>query len=523
MKQIPLGMTDFANIRQQSRLYIDKTEYINSLIKQGKHFVFLRPNRFSKSLFVSTLQHWLERKKELFEGLWIEKKTDWNEKHQVLLLDFKSLELDKLENSLALWIKKQAEIAKINLAPTDFLEQVGDLIKKMEKNAPVALLIDNYDLPITHFLQNPDQLNKHKEILNAFYAQIYSVYDHLSFFWLTGVAHLGQFAFWQDLSFCEDITFDPSFTTLTGFTTDELRFYAADHLKSLAAEHPEHDIWALIESFYKGFSWNGRDMMYNPFTMLNLLEYQQFRNYWYDPQMAWSLASLLPKQNYPVYQLENIVLDLPKIDHAKLIPLDTIEFLFRSGYLTIREKHIVNQVVVLDYPNKKIQESFYKDLLLAYTQIAEDELTKYLFRCSHSLLSMEISDFIDTLNLFFEKLNHKDFAKKEAYFYSIFYLIIKALEKDWQANILSTRRRIDASCQTEHALYLIQFKIASTESILEKLKEKNYLAKAEKHAEAVYFLAISFDAENIKIADFSLEQTGIADLVQEDELKGASF
>ncbi len=523
MKQIPLVMTDFAKIRQQGQLYIDKTEYLNSLQKQGKYFIFLRPNRFAKSLFISTLQHWLERKKALFEGLWIEDKTDWTQSHAVLVLDFKSLELDNLENSLTAWIKKQAENAQINLVSEDFLEQTGELIQKIAQNKPLALLIDNYDLPITHFLQNSAILDQNKQILASFYAQIYSVYDHLSFFWLTGVAHLGQFSFWQDLSFCEDITFDPSFTTLAGFTTDEMNFYAKDELRNLATEHPEHDIWALIESFYKGFSWNGRDMMYNPFTMMNLLEYQQFRNYWYDPQVAWALASLLPKQNYPVYQLENIVLDLPKIDQAKLLPLDTIEFLFRSGYLTIREKNIVNQIVILDYPNKKIQEGFYKDLLLAYTQTNEDDLTEYLFKCSHNLLSSKISDFIDTLNLFFQKLNHQDFPKKEAYFYSIFYLIIKALEKDWQANILSTRRRIDAACQTEHALYLMQFKIASTESILEKLKEKNYLSQMKEHTEAVYFLAISFDAEHIKIADFRLEQTSLADLVQEDELKGASL
>ena len=81
IKLYPLGIQTFSKIRQQDYLYVDKTEYVYRLTHDNGRFMFLsRPRRFGKSLLVTTLQSYFEGRKELFEGLAIEKlEKEWKQ------------------------------------------------------------------------------------------------------------------------------------------------------------------------------------------------------------------------------------------------------------------------------------------------------------------------------------------------------------------------------------------------------------------------------------------------------------
>mgnify|MGYP004424533409 CR=1 FL=1 len=103
-KLYPLGIQTFERIRKEDKLYIDKTEYIYHMTHtSGTYFFLARPRRFGKSLLVSTLQSYFEGKKDLFEGLAIEKlEKEWTE-YPVLHFDMsggKHMEKDQLERYL---------------------------------------------------------------------------------------------------------------------------------------------------------------------------------------------------------------------------------------------------------------------------------------------------------------------------------------------------------------------------------------------------------------------------------------
>ncbi len=80
-QKYPLDIQTFSKLRKEGYLYVDKTDIIYKMTNGARKFIFLsRPRRFGKSLLVSTLKSYFEGKKELFEGLAIEKlETDWNE------------------------------------------------------------------------------------------------------------------------------------------------------------------------------------------------------------------------------------------------------------------------------------------------------------------------------------------------------------------------------------------------------------------------------------------------------------
>ena len=86
-RKLPIGIQDFEDIRNGNYLYVDKTALIYELVMKGKPYFLSRPRRFGKSLLISTLEAYFQGKKELFEGLAIEKlEQEWNT-YPVLHLD----------------------------------------------------------------------------------------------------------------------------------------------------------------------------------------------------------------------------------------------------------------------------------------------------------------------------------------------------------------------------------------------------------------------------------------------------
>ena len=69
MQSLPIGMSEFSELRKKNRLYVDKTKHAHYLITEETRTFLSRPRRFGKSLFTSTLEAILQGKKELFEGL----------------------------------------------------------------------------------------------------------------------------------------------------------------------------------------------------------------------------------------------------------------------------------------------------------------------------------------------------------------------------------------------------------------------------------------------------------------------
>ena len=138
-KFLPVGISEFEKFTKGNFIYVDKTQYIYEMVKIPQAFYFLsRPRRFGKTLLVSTLQMLFEGKKDLFDGLWIEK-SDWKwEYHPVMIIDFSQISLDTPEN-LKLGINNMLDkIAKNFSLPLEqqllkekFVELITNLGKKI--------------------------------------------------------------------------------------------------------------------------------------------------------------------------------------------------------------------------------------------------------------------------------------------------------------------------------------------------------------------------------------------------------
>lgn len=102
-KRLPIGLQDFRSIIEDDYKYVDKTRYIHKMVTSGKYFFLSRPRRFGKSITIATLHELYLGSKELFKGLWIEDKWDWDMRHPVIRFSLKDVNFEQLGLEKALF------------------------------------------------------------------------------------------------------------------------------------------------------------------------------------------------------------------------------------------------------------------------------------------------------------------------------------------------------------------------------------------------------------------------------------
>ncbi|WP_192483015.1 MULTISPECIES: AAA family ATPase [Cysteiniphilum] len=193
-KQLPIGYSTLQEIRENNAIYIDKTKHIANLVSSGKYYFLSRPRRFGKSLTINTLKALFEGNKSLFNGLYIEDKWDWQNKHPIIHLSFGSSQSVNAEQTLLQIIEQTlhntAKHHHIELPSLTLNLQFDALIKALSEKCQqrVVLLIDEYDKPILDVIDQPEKAIRNREILKGVYSTIKDNDAHLRFVFLTGVS-----------------------------------------------------------------------------------------------------------------------------------------------------------------------------------------------------------------------------------------------------------------------------------------------------------------------------------------------
>ena len=199
MRKFPIGIQDFRELRKRNFLYVDKTREIYQLIEGGKYFFLSRPRRFGKSLLLSTLKYLFLGEKDLFNGLWIEGKHDF-EPHPVLHFSFSTLGYQDigLAEGLLQALDNKAREAGLTLTQKGIGPRFQELIQQLAKRgSKVVLLIDEYDKPLVDYIDKPEQAEANREILKRFFSVIKDADPSLRFFLITGVSKFSKVSLFQ--------------------------------------------------------------------------------------------------------------------------------------------------------------------------------------------------------------------------------------------------------------------------------------------------------------------------------------
>jgi len=512
MQKLPIGIQSFRNLREENNVYVDKTRQIYDLLNTGK-FVFLaRPRRFGKSLLTTTLQELFRGNKPLFHDLWIEDKIDWQPR-PVILINFNDLDYLSQPLGIALtdYMDKLAKTHGLVLTTAHYKDKFRELIVQISAEQKVALLIDEYDKPITDLLENDEKVKDHVTTLKNFYSVLKSTEaENLHFTLLTGVSKYGKISIFSDLNNLLDITLDQRFATLLGYTQAELEYYFADRLDQLTQRYTMNrpDMLALIARWYNGYSWDGVNTVYVPFSTLVFLEQQTFANHWFATATPSFLIKLLHQKQIPAFALEGLSADSKLLDSADVNNINVYSLLFQTGYLTIKSTWLgpTGQTYELGYPNYEVEQAFAQHLLVDYLEPAVGQLSSTLLARLHkSLRSQNVAGFINVLKSVFAGIPHTLFLTQEAYYHSLVYLLLKLLGFTIHVEPLTNVGRIDAVLELPEAIYILEFKMSTAQIALDQIRAKQYDLPYRNQGKPIILLGIAFDQTSRNISDWRME------------------
>ena len=509
MLALPFSIQSFSKLRELNCLYVDKTKYAYDLIIQKQSFFLARPRRFGKSLFISTLEEILKGNKDLFEGLYIDK-TDYSwEIHGVISLDFASLDhsnVDSLKKSLSQALILIAKQQKISI-DFDFSNPNSTLISLVnalhEKFNRVAILIDEYDHPILQMLYKehlPDILI----VLQSFFAAIKSLDTYIRFLFITGVSAFAKAGVFSGMNHPDNISLDPLFATICGYTEKEIDDYFTSYLKDLA-EKTRLSLGKLrleIKNRYNGYHF-GKNVqaVYNPFSLIKAIKKESLQNFWFGSGtptfLIEEIKKAYTKKAYDVFHLEEFKIgeEEPEYFDATAIPLPAL--MLQTGYLTI--KKFEEGEYILGFPNLEVKTAMQKHLLSIFINL-DFVFTSQLSRDLAKALNHEdVEKVVFCLQSLFSHIPARLHIQEERFYHSLLQVAFEACGLKILSEHPFSQGCIDLILELPSLFYVIEVKFnRSAQEALVQIEENKYYEPFLSEEKNIRLLGLDFKKETSK-------------------------
>ncbi len=511
-RMLPIGMQTFSELRERNCYYVDKTPYIARMVDEGKHYFLSRPRRFGKSLFLDTLKQLFEGNQAPFEGLGIHERWDWSVRHPVLRLSFGGGNFavpGQTEASLMAQLdeaERQADSASPYSTAAERLASVLQTLHR-ETGRNVVVLIDEYDKPILDALHVPEVARANRDFLRGVYAVIKDRDADVRFTFVTGVSKFSKVSLFSGLNNLTDITMDPSYSAICGYTDDDLDTV-------FAAELPGLDR-AAIREWYNGYCWRGEHRVYNPFDILLLFRNREFKAHWFETGSPTFLVDTLFERRVSAVALEAMIGTDELLSKFDVGDISTEALLFQTGYLTIaEEKNLAGKILYrLGYPNREVKQSLNEHLLRAMGPDASRQ-GAYDIKLYDLLSANDFEGLQALFRAFFAGIPYEwhtnnDMANYEGYYASVFYSCFAALGLDTTVEDSSAQGRLDMALRFNDNVYLFEFKVierASEGAALTQLKQRRYADKYRSLGKPIHLVGVEFSTEARNLVALDVER-----------------
>ena len=481
MKKLPIGIQSFGKLISEGHYYVDKTPFVKKF-EHGGYYFLSRPRRFGKSLFLDTLKEAFSGNRPLFEGLYLYDKWNWDKKYPIIKISFGKgthrtpEDLNLSIEEIFLDIENENDI-KLTY-PTikgRFEEAIKKLYNKHKEN--VVVLVDEYDKPILDRIEEPEVAKQNREILKDFYSILKDADSYLKLVFITGVSRFSKVSIFSGLNQLNDITIDPEFATICGYTQSELEMVFEERLKSFDKEE--------IMRWYNGYNWLG-ESVYNPFDILLLLSKKVYRPYWFETGTPTFLIKLFQKNRYYLPRLEEMKVGEELLSNLDLDYIFPENLLFQAGYLTIKDMVRAGNknIYTLSYPNLEVRMSFNDAFLtyLTYDPVSKDTAQTNIIP---TLEKDDIEKLKDIFYSFFSSTPLDWYRKNyidsyEGYYASVIYELFNGAGLTTIAEDTTNVGRIDLTVIYEDKVYVLEFKVVENEAegtALKQIKDKKILQK----------------------------------------------
>ena len=517
LKLYPVGIQTFERIRKENKLYIDKTEYIYRMTHSGGCYFFLsRPRRFGKSLLVSTFESYFSGKKELFEGLAIEKlEQEWME-YPVLHFDMsggKHMEKEQLED----YLSNRLEAEERKWGTTHSKRGVNDRLTELITSAyeisgkQVVVLIDEYDAPMLDVAHERKTLDELRNVMRNFFSPLKMCEPMLRFVFLTGITKFSQVSIFSELNNIKNISLDDEYAGVCGITKEELLTQMSEDIDMLAEAQgmTREETIAKLKENYDGYHFSPASPdVFNPYSLLNCFDDKNFGAYWFSSGTPTYLINMLRKFKVLPAKIgrslaRSSAFDAPTENLKTITPL-----LYQSGYITIKGYDKMSQLFTLDLPNKEIKVGLFESLLPYYLEgMYAEEGDVAIAQMSVLIRQGDMDGSLRLLQEFLGTVPYCNNTNYEGHYQQVLFIIFTLLTHFVvDVEVHTPNGRVDVVMETEDTLYLIELKLnKSAQAAMQQINLKQYDQRFARCGKPIVKVGVNFDAKKGNIEDWIIE------------------
>lgn len=516
VEKLATDIYSFAELRENGFSYVDKTAMILPLcdLSIGKQFFLARPRRFGKSLLLSTLRCLFEGRRELFQGLAIEPKWNWSKSWPVIHLDMGTIEtetIDEFRRAIVALLQSEAKRLGVSVStetlPSIVFRQLIEDVAETSADGQCVVLIDEYDKPLLRHLSRPD-IRAFRDELKPFYGVVKYAEAKQRFTFLTGVSKFSKVSIFSDLNNLTDLTMDLSAATLLGYTHDELKTNFPESLDKIAVANglTREGAFEKVIAWYDGYRFEeNAEKVINPVSFGHCARTGRFQNYWSKTAMTTFLTDALKVQplDFSTIDIEESALEAYEPENPRVVTL-----LYQTGYLTIKSFRQTGCLREYDlcFPNLEVENSFLRDLAPVYAGLDPSRASDFQRAAVHAMLSGDVHRLIKALKSFFANIPYDlTDRQNEQMWQAIVYVVLRAIGVNVSAEVRTNEGRIDMTCETAAAIWLIEFKLdRSADEALEQIERNNYGERFAFAGKRVIKIGIAFSSEKRTIVDWKM-------------------
>ncbi len=521
-QDLPIGIQDFEVLRQGNYVYVDKTQSLYRLITRVKSYFLSRPRRFGKSLMISTLEMIFKGRKDLFENTWIlnnpkAQSYNWKE-YPVIRLDMGKMDSKTLETFNGSLVDRVLEIAREYqislrepfLGPSDAINQLIDELVR-SKNARVAVLIDEYDKPILDNILDEKKAEEIREILRSFYTIFKSQDGNLQFLMLTGVTKFSKVSIFSGLNHPDDLTFTDEASGFLGYTQEELEKTFMPWIKNLAQELDTsvEEQLKQIKLWYNGYQFSPKGVsVYNPFSVLLLLQHQYYKAYWFETGSPTFLMKLIKSEAFNISDLNQLKVTEDELSMSDILKMEFIALLYQTGYLTIKFYDRKLMAYDLDYPNLEVKTAFTNSLLAEFSDAPGGKQVTLYTDMMKAINSGQYENLFKALKIFLASMPYTHSSKmNERDFQTVLFLIFTLMGYRMGLEVHTNRNRLDATLEFKDQILIFEYKVNQTaQAAMDQIKENQYYEPYLNLNKKIHLFGINFSTEARNIDSWMHEE-----------------
>ena len=527
----PVDTDQFADIRKDGKVYVDKTDMVFDLVSKYRYVFLARPRRFGKSLLCNTFKAYFLGQKELFEGLKImDLEKEWK-KHPVLhftMSGLKNCTIPEAKSALELFISDYENLYGRNIAEETPGKRFRGLIHRAfeQTGEKVVVILDEYDSAIMRLMYEPEQLEAMRTMLREFYQVLKDEGAYLRFVFITGVTKFSQLSIFSELNNLYQISMLDEYSGLCGITQEELdttlRPCVEEYAQNLNITTEE--AYALLKKNYDGyhFSANSKDV-YAPFSVLRAFDGCNTSHYWFESGTMTSLIEHL--QHFPEFNpldFDGVELELGDFNAPCERSRTPIPLLYQSGYLTIDSYDREMDSYILHFPNYEVRQGMVYGMTNYLMDTDDLGRNATILAMARAVKRGELSAMLLQLRSYIASLPYDIISKKEwmarkqreAFYKLLMYVVFSLLNSKVDTEVKSILGRADVVIKTKTDIFVLELKVDDTvEHALEQISSKGYAIPYEADGRKVTRCGVTISSEARNITHWRIvdEESHIVD------------